>query len=189
MGKELVLVGKFGAAHGIKGEVRLQSFTADPAAIGRYGPLADAKRRQFVLTSLRPVKGDLFVARVEGIKTRTAAEELVNVELFIARSALPAPEEDEFYLADLIGLAARDGEGNALGTITNVMNFGGGDILEIAPVAGGETLLFPFTKEVVPTIDLAKGEVVILPPVEIEAGDEGDKPESESEPRNLAASR
>ncbi len=176
MAKELVLVGKFGAAHGIKGEVRLQSFTGDPAAIKSYGPLSDVKGRQFILTSLRPVKGDLFVARVEGIRDRTAAEALVNLELFVPRAALPPPDEDEFYLADLIGLDARDLSGSRVGTILNLLNFGGGDILEVVPEGGGETLLLPFTKEVVPEIDLAHRFVTIVPPVEIEV-EEADAPE------------
>jgi len=184
MGKELVLVGKFGAAHGIKGEVRLQSFTGDPKAIGRYGPLSTISGKQFVLTHLRPVKADLLVARVEGIKDRTAAEALVNIELFVARAALPAPEEDEFYLTDLIGLDARDRSGARIGTILNVLNFGGGDILEIVPEGGGETLLFPFTKEVVPEIDLARRQVIVIPPVETEAGD-GPEPEARSAPQRL----
>ncbi len=174
MGKDRVLVGKFGAAHGIKGELRLQSFTADPAAIKRYGPLGDATGRSFTLTGLRLVKGDVFVARVEGIKTRSAAEALVNLELFVSRAALPPPEEDEFYLTDLIGLTARDPSGEKIGTVKNVLNFGGGDILEMAPAAGGETLLLPFTKATVPEIDLVKAEIIVVPPVEIDAGDEGD---------------
>ncbi len=178
MAKELVLVGKFGAAHGIKGEVRLQSFTGDPAAIGRYGPLSDAAGRLFKLTSLRHIKGDLFVARVEGLKDRSAAEALVNIELFVARTALPPPDEDEFYLADLIGLAAMDSSGASLGTVLNILNYGGGDILEIAPQVGGETLLFPFTKDVVPKIDIAAGHIVIVPPVEVE----GEEAESENPP-------
>ncbi len=169
MAKDRVIVGKFGAAHGIKGEVRLQSFTGDPAAIKRYGPLSDVKGRQFVLTSLRPVKGDLFVARVEGIMDRTSAEALVNVELFVDRAVLPAPEEDEFYLADLIGLDVRDSSGVRTGTILNLLNFGGGDILEVVPEGGGETLLLPFTKEIVPEIDLARRFVTVMPPAEIEA--------------------
>jgi 16S rRNA processing protein RimM len=181
MGKELVLVGKFGAAHGIKGEVRLQSFTGDPSAIGRYGPLSSISGRKFVLTHLRPVKGDLFVVRVEGIKDRTAAEALVNIELFVARSALPAPAEDEFYLTDLIGLDACDRSGIRLGTILNVLNFGGGDILEIVPEGGGETWLFPFTKEVVPEIDLARRQLIVVPPVETEAGE----PEARSASQRL----
>jgi 16S rRNA processing protein RimM len=184
--KELVLVGKFGAAHGIKGEVRLQSFTGDPAAIGRYGPLSDVKGRQFKLTSLRPVKADLFVARVDGIKDRTAAEALVNVELFVSRAALPPPEEDEFYLTDLIGLDARDPSGVRLGTILNVLNFGGGDILEVVPEGGGETWLLPFTKEVVPEIDLARRQVIIVPPVEIDASADEDETAAPAEPQGAA---
>jgi 16S rRNA processing protein RimM len=186
MAKELVLVGKFGAAHGIKGEVRLQSFTGDPAAIGRYGPLSNVKGQQFTLTALRPVKGDLFVARVEGIKDRTAAEALVNVELFVARAALPPPEEDEFYLTDLIGLDARDPSGVRLGTILNVLNFGGGDILEVVPEGGGETWLLPFTKEVVPEIDLAGRAVIILPPVEIDASGDDEEPAAQPESHGAA---
>jgi 16S rRNA processing protein RimM len=184
MGEELVLVGKFGAAHGIKGEVRLQSFTGDPAAIGRYGPLRTVAGRLFTLTHLRRVKGDLLVVRVEGVKDRTAAEALVNIELFVERSALPAPDEDEFYLTDLIGLDARDQSGAQLGTIHNVLNFGGGDILEIVPQGGGETLLFPFTKQVVPEIDLTRREVIVVPPVETEAGDY-EEPEARSASQRL----
>ncbi|WP_020173583.1 ribosome maturation factor RimM [Methyloferula stellata] len=188
MAKELVLVGKFGAAHGIKGEVRLQSFTGDPAAINRYGPLSDLKGRQFTLTSLRPVKGDLFVARVEGIKDRTAAEALVNVELFVDRAVLPPPDEDEFYLTDLIGLDARDTAGVRIGTILNVLNFGGGDILEVVPEGGGETWLLPFTKEVVPEIDLSRRQVTVVPPVEIEASGDDEDAAQPSEPQDAALS-
>jgi len=186
MGKELVLVGKFGAAHGIKGEVRLQSFTGDPAAIGRYKPLSDAAGRPFTLTSLRHVKGDLFVARVEGIKDRTAAEALVNRELFVPRAALPPPDEDEFYLTDLIGLDARVASGERLGTVLNILNFGGGDILEIVPEGGGETLLLPFTKEVVPEINLARREVIVVPPVEIDASAESDEPAAQPASQSAA---
>jgi len=171
MTQDRVLVGKFGAAHGIKGEVRLQSFTGDPAAIGTYGPLFDHEGRSYKLAHLRPVKGDLFVARVEGLKSRTDAEALTNRELFVPRSVLPAPEEDEFYLSDLIGLEAFEGE-DKLGTIIDVLNFGGGDILEIKPVAGGETLLLPFTKEIVPEIDIAQRRVSVVQPDEIEVKDE-----------------
>jgi len=178
MTKDRVLVGKFGAAHGIKGEVRLQSFTGVPSAIGTYGPLFDSGGRSFALTHLRVVKGDLFVARVDGLKNRTEAEALTNVELFVPRAALPAPEEDEFYLSDLIGLEAFEGE-EKLGTIVDVLNFGGGDILEVAPVAGGETLLLPFTKEIVPEIDIARRRVSVVPPDEIEGEDEEDTPHPE----------
>ena len=170
MQKDRILVGQFGAPHGVKGELRLKSYTQDPAAIGRYGPLSDTRGgRSFEIAALRVLKEDLFVVRVKGIATREAAEQLTNVALFLPRAALPAAEEDEFYHADLIGLAARTADGEALGEIANILNFGGGDILEITPRAGGETLLLPFTKACVPIVDLASGYVVVVPPIEIEA--------------------
>jgi 16S rRNA processing protein RimM len=163
-----ILVGRFGAPHGVRGELRLQSFTQDPAAIATYGPLSGGKTgtapQLFTIKSLRAVKDNLFVARVAGVEDRTAAEALTNVELFIARDALPPPDEDEFYLADLIGLAALDAAGVTIGTVIAVPNYGAGDILEIAPAAGGESLLLPFTKAVVPEIDFAAKRVTVVPP-------------------------
>jgi 16S rRNA processing protein RimM len=164
-----VLVGRIGAPHGLKGDVRLTSFTQDPKAIGGYR-LTDAHgERRFTIIALRPLKGDLVVARFEGVATREGAEALNNIELYITRDALPAPAEDEFYHADLIGLTARNAAGAHIGHVANVQNFGGGDILEIAPSEGGETLLVPFTKEAVPVIDFEAREVVVVPPAEIEA--------------------
>lgn len=170
MPKDRILVGQFGAAHGIRGEVRLKSFTQDPAAIGSYKGLADAGgTRRFEIESLRLLKGDLFVARVKGIATRAAAEALTNVGIFIARTALPPPaEEDEFYHADLIGLTAQTENGETVGTVSAILNFGGGDILEIAPPEGGESLLLPFTKEAVPVIDIAAGIVRVALPEEVD---------------------
>ncbi|HLH11755.1 MAG TPA: ribosome maturation factor RimM [Methylovirgula sp.] len=164
-----VLVGRIGAAHGVKGEVRLSSFTEDPKAIGAYRPLTDAEgARQFEILSLRRLRDGLFVVRFSGVNSRGEAEALNNTELYVPRETLPPPGEEEFYHTDLIGLAVRDCAGVALGRIVNVLNFGGGDILEIAPVQHGETLLVPFTKEVVPIVDLAAGEIIVNPPVEIE---------------------
>ena len=166
----LVLVGRIGAAHGIKGEVRLVSFTEDPKAIGDYGPLQNADgRRRFEIAALRPVKDNIFIARLAGVMTREAAEALNNLDLYLPRAALPAARDDEFYHADLIGLAAVDGDGAEIGRVLNVLNFGGGDILEIAPTGGGETLLLPFTRACVPSIDLAAKRLLIVPPIEIEA--------------------
>jgi 16S rRNA processing protein RimM len=160
--KNAVLIGRLGAAHGVRGEIRLQSFTADPAAISTYGPLFDASfARRFVISSLRPLGKDMFVARLEGVADRTAAEALTGVELHVPRAALPPPEEDEFYLADLEGLRAQTQAGETLGVVIAVRNFGAGDILEIAPPQGGETLLLPFTKAVVPIVDVAGGRVVV----------------------------
>jgi 16S rRNA processing protein RimM len=172
---EYVLVGRIGAAHGVKGEVRLISFTDDPKAIADYGALRDARgARRFEITALRPVKDNIFVARFTGVATRKAAEALNNLDLYLPRAALPAAAEDEFYHADLIGLAALDATGAPVGRVLNVLNFGGGDILEIAPVGGGETLLLPFTKACVPSIDLAQKRLLIMPPVEVEALPEGE---------------
>ncbi len=169
----LVLVGRIGAAHGIKGEVRLVSFTEDPKAIGDYGPLQNADgRRRFEIAALRPVKDNIFIARLAGVVTREAAEALNNLDLYLPRAALPAAADGEFYHADLIGLAAVDGDGAEIGRVLNVLNFGGGDILEIAPAGGGETLLLPFTRACVPSVDLAQSVFVVVPPVEVEAAPE-----------------
>jgi 16S rRNA processing protein RimM len=163
-----ILVGRFGAPHGVRGELRLQSFTQDPAAIATYGPLSGGKAgtalQLFTIKSLRAVKDNLFVVRVAGVEDRNAAEALTNVELFISREALPPPDENEFYLADLIGLAVVDEAGAIVGSVVAVPNYGAGDILEIAPAGGGENLLMPFTKAVVPVIDFTARRVTVVPP-------------------------
>ena len=163
-----ILVGRFGAPHGVRGEIRLQSFTQEPKAIADYGPLAAGDGRAFTLTSVRPIKATMLVARVAGVTDRTAAEALTHVELFLDRAALPPPDEDEFYIADLIGLDAVDEGGALLGTVVAVPNYGGGDLVEVRPSTGGESLLFPFTKAVVPAIDIAARRVTIAPPDEVE---------------------
>ena len=152
----------------MRGEVRLQSFTQDPLAVAGYGPLRGADGRSFTLDKVRLVKDDMLVARVAGVATREAAQALTHLELSVERAALPPPDEDEVYVADLIGLAAVDGDGTTLGTIVAVPNYGGGDLLEVRPPGGGETLPFPFTKAVVPTLDLVTGRVTIVPPDEVE---------------------
>ena len=165
-----VIVGRFGAAHGVRGEIRLQSFTQIPAAIGKLKPLTDAAgARVFKLGKIRPVRDAMFVAQVEGIADRNAAEALVNIELFVERSKFPKAATDEFYVTDLIGLPVFLGSGEPAGSVLNVVNYGAGDILEIRPVDGGETLLVPFTLAAVPDIDMAAGRVTIAPPAEIEA--------------------
>jgi 16S rRNA processing protein RimM len=172
----LVLLGRFGAPHGVRGEIRLQSFTGDPLAIATYGPLTDRSgAKSFTLLSVRPQGKDMLVAKIAGVSDRTGAEALTGAELYISRDKLPAPEdEDEFYLADLVGLRAETRAGAELGRVIAVRNFGAGDILEVAPVAGGETLMYPFTRAVVPIISVTEGRVVIEPPEEIEAEkDEG----------------
>ncbi|HEV2558686.1 MAG TPA: ribosome maturation factor RimM [Microvirga sp.] len=167
-GKGFVLLGEFGRAHGLRGEVRLKSYTADPAAIVSYGPLLASTGRELSLKSVRAAPGgapDLLIAVVEGIASREAAEALSRVQLHIAREKLPpAEDEDEFLLADLIGLPVERPDGTAVGTIVAVPNYGGGDLLDIAPAGGGPTALLPFTKAFVPVVDIAGRRVVANPP-------------------------
>ncbi|MES2750384.1 MAG: ribosome maturation factor RimM [Pseudomonadota bacterium] len=166
-----ICVARIGAAHGVRGEVKLWPFTEDPMAVIDYGPLSSKDgARQFEVVRARVAK-DHLVAVLKGIATREDAERVNGIELYIARSSLPATEAGEYYHADLIGLRAIDARGNAIGKVFAVHNFGAGDIIEIAPPQG-PTLLLPFTDAVVPTVDLAGGNVVIELPSEIE----GDSP-------------
>lgn len=169
----LVLVGRFGAPHGVRGEIRIKSYTGDPQALGRYSGLTDVTgTRAFALKRVRPVKDDMLVAAVEGVGDRTGAEALTNVDIFVPRAQLPPPDEDEFYFSDLIGLAAVLPDGNRFGTVRAVDNFGAGDILVIETDTGDEALL-PFTKAVVPKVDIAGGAVHVVLPEEIDGEDEG----------------
>ncbi|MGD9540134.1 ribosome maturation factor RimM [Methylocystis sp.] len=169
-GKALVLLGRFGAPHGVRGEVRLQSYTSDPLAIAVYDGLTDKLGAcKFKLLSVRPQGKDMLVAKVEGVADRTGAEALNGVELYLPREKLPAPEEEEFYVADLIGLRAETRDGALIGMIVAVRNFGAGDMLEVAPIGGGETLMFPFTRAAVPVVSVTGGRAVIEPPEEVEA--------------------
>ncbi len=160
-----ICVGKIGAAHGIQGEVKLFSFTADPLAVGTYGPLESADGTRAVeIEALRPAK-DCLVARLKGVADRAAAERLRNLELFVPRGRLPQPaDNDEFYHADLIGLTVLDTQGAALGEIVAVQNFGAGDLIEVQLPDGGERVMLPFTVAAVPVVDIAGGRVVIDPP-------------------------
>jgi 16S rRNA processing protein RimM len=169
----LILMGVFGAPRGVRGLTRVKSLTRDPEAIGAYGPLTDRKRaRVFVFDSLRLVRDNMLVARVAGVTTRDAAAALTGMEIFARRDQLPKPSEDEFYYDDLVGLAVFDAGGRRLGRIASVSNYGAGDILEIAPEGGGETLLLPFTKGIAPAIDFDAGRIVVEPPREVEVEDE-----------------
>jgi 16S rRNA processing protein RimM len=165
-----VRVARIGTAHGVRGEVRLWSFTEDPLAIAQYGPLeTEDGKRHFEIEAARPGK-DFLVARLAGITDRNAAKALRNVDLFVPRDRLPPIEEaDTFYHADLIGLAAVGKDGAALGTVKAVHNFGAGDLIEIEPGGGGEALLLPFNETAVPTVDLNAGRIVVVRPIETEA--------------------
>jgi 16S rRNA processing protein RimM len=156
-----ILVGVIGAPHGIRGEVRVKSYTATPGAIASYRPLmTEDGRRSLVMLGLRPVKDDMVVARFDGVTTREAAAALTNTRLYVDRAVLPQPDEEEFYHADLVGLRAESAEGVLIGRIASLANYGAGDLLEIQPEAG-ETILVPFTKAFVPVVDLAGGRVII----------------------------
>jgi 16S rRNA processing protein RimM len=165
-----ICVARIGAAHGVRGAVKLWTFTEDPLAVKRYGPLTTKDgARQFEVTHAREANGHL-VATLKGIATRDEAERLNGIELYVARDQLPATDEDEYYHADLIGLAAVNAANEPIGRVLAIHNFGAGDIIEIAP-AQGATLLLPFTNAVVPTVDLAGGRVVVELPAEIEGDD------------------
>ncbi|MGH6663317.1 MAG: ribosome maturation factor RimM [Pseudolabrys sp.] len=168
-----IRVARIGAAHGIRGEVKLWPFTAEPMAVANYGPLeTEDGVRRFEIEAARQAK-DFLVARLKGIADRNAAEALRNTDLFVPRDRLPLIEEaDTFYHADLIGLAAVAQDGTALGTITAIHNFGAGDLIEIAPLEGGEPLLIVFNATTVPTVDLKAKRIVVIPPAEIEAKEE-----------------
>jgi 16S rRNA processing protein RimM len=170
MGKGRILVGRFGAPRGVGGELRLTSFTGVPDAIAAYNPLFDESgTRRFSIVSLRPIKDNLFVAKIAGVDDRASAGTLTNAELFVPRASLPEVGGEEFYLADLIGLAAMNEAGEAFGSVVNVLNFGGGDILEVACPDRCETLLLPFTKEVFPRVDVEAGHLTVVPPAGIAA--------------------
>ncbi|CEJ10657.1 Ribosome maturation factor RimM [bacterium YEK0313] len=163
MPSDLVLVGKFGAAHGIKGEVRLKSYTQDPLAIVDYSPLVTRDGRSFTIEAARPA-GEVLVARVRELKDRNAAEAVTNLDLLAPRERIAGPlDEDEFLHSDLIGLAAVTVAGEEIGTVTAVFDFGAGDVLDIAR-RGRKAVMIPFTKAVVPEIDIAGGRLVVDPP-------------------------
>jgi 16S rRNA processing protein RimM len=161
-----IVVARIGAAHGIRGEVRLKSFTGDPLAVRAYGPLEAEDGRAFSITAARPAAGtspDMLVVSLKGISSRNEAEALTGLELSVPRERLPKAEEDEFYHADLIGLDAVGKDGATLGSVIAVQNFGAGDLLEVAPKRG-PTILVPFTRAAVPEIDIAGKRLVVDPP-------------------------
>jgi 16S rRNA processing protein RimM len=161
-----ICLGQIGAPHGVRGEVRLRSFTANPDAITSYGPLETEDGHVVKIESLRRAK-DYFVARLAGVSDRDGAERLTNVKLYVLRERLPPPDHaDEFYHADLIGLAAVDRGGNNLGTVIAVHNFGAGDLIEIKPANSGTTKILRFDEATVPVVDLAARRLVLELPVE-----------------------
>jgi 16S rRNA processing protein RimM len=157
-----VCVARIKSAYGVRGEVHLHVFTEDPDALHAFSPFTDAAgTRTFTLKSLR-AHGEGFVARLAEIVSREDADALRGTDLYVPRTRLPALDEEEtFYHADLIGLAARAPEGEIVGKVVAVVNFGAGDILDIAPTSGGATVMVPFTKAMVPAVDLAAGHLTL----------------------------
>jgi len=170
MANSRICVGVIVGVHGVRGLVRVKSFTEDPADVAAYGPLYDANgRRRFALGVTGSAKG-VLLARIEGVGDRNAAEALKGTELFVDRGALPQTGDDEFYHTDLIGLSAVLADGSLYGKVRALHEFGAGDMIEIILEGGGVSVL-PFTKSVVPEIDLDGGRVTVVPPTETQAED------------------
>jgi 16S rRNA processing protein RimM len=173
----LILVGRVAGAFGVRGELRISTYTADPLALVGYGEL---KREDgapaLKLTQARAVK-DGIVARSASVTSKEQADALRGLRLYIPREALPEPDEDEFYLADLIGLSALSPDGEALGRIKAVHDFGAGDLLEIDPGQGRPTWQVAFTREAVPEIDVAAGRLTVVRPEEVSERDEAGRDE------------
>ncbi|MER5171916.1 ribosome maturation factor RimM [Thioclava sp. GXIMD4216] len=164
---ERTCVGAIAGAFGVKGEVRLKSFCADPLAIADYAPLyTEDGKRAFDLTDLRAIKGGIG-AYLSGVETKEEADALKGVSLWVDRDMLPHLPDDEFYHADLIGLTVVDTGGAVLGSVRAVQNYGAGDFLEITTAGESQPLLLPFTMAVVPTVDLTAGRIVADPPEDV----------------------
>ena len=170
-GRCRVCLGQISGAHGVRGLVKVRSFTEAPDGVAAYGPLTDqAGQRTFTLTLLSRHKGQ-WLAHIDGVADRDAAASLAGTRLYVARNQLPPPDVDEFYQADLIGMRAEGLEGAVIGRVTAIHDFGAGDVLELARADAGtgmvtETMLLPFTRSVVPVIDLAAGRLVVVLPIE-----------------------
>lgn len=178
----MILLGEIGAAHGIRGEVRLRSYTTEPAAIAQYGPLTDKSGSNvFVISAIRNTAKGL-IARIAGVNDRTAAEQLRNTELYVPRSRLPEPESGTYYYEDLMGLAVVSPDGAHLGIVRAIANYGAGDLLEYEKHDQSETELVPFTSIFVPQVDLAHGRVVVAPPQYVEDDAPAARPGDEAGP-------
>ena len=164
-----ILLAQIGGAHGVKGEVRVKPF-GDPDMLDQYGKLEAEDGRKFKIKRMRPQK-NMLVVKFEGVNSREEAEVLNRLELFVDRAKLPDPDEGEFYVSDLIGMSILI-DGEIIGTVKDVPNFGAGDMIEIEPKSGSATYYVPFTEEVVPEIDFENGTVRVVPPAEVSERDE-----------------
>lgn len=160
---ERVLVGSIAGSYGVQGDVRIKSFCAHATDIFAYALTTEDGTREFNAVLVRPVKNG-FAAQISGISTKEEADALRGTQLFATRDQLPEADEDEYYYADLIGLKVLDTGGTELGVVKQVMDHGAGDLLEVLGPKLRDTVLVPFTKEVVPTVDLNGGRVIVDPP-------------------------
>jgi len=184
-----ICLGQIGAPHGVRGEVRLHSFTAEPTAIASYGPLETEDGRVFEIESLRPAKHAL-VAKLSDIADRDAAERLANAKLYVPRDRLPEPADaDEFYHADLIGLRAVDDAGRECGTVVAVHNFGAGDLIELRRLDAAQTELLPFDAATVPEVNVHSGTIVINPSPLAGVGGEAKRNRTKNPARKSSTSR
>ena len=180
--KARVLLGVIAGAHGLRGQVRIRSFTAEPEDVAAYGPLRDGEGvRSFVLRITGRSSG-MLIGSLDGVVNRDSAEALKGTELYVARETLPEPPSGEFYHADLVGLKVEDEDGAALGTVKAVHDHGAGTFIEVAPEDGGETRLLLFTRAGVPVVDLAAGRLVVAPADETGDGEDDGNAKMRGEP-------
>lgn len=165
--RKKILVGRIGAPHGVRGDVRVKSFTGDPLALGDYGPLTDGAGHRYDVLDIRSSK-TVVVVRFKQVTSRERAEALNGTELFVDREQLPDAvlEEDEFFVEDLVGLLCFAPDGSELGRVTAVENYGAGDIIDVA-MAGGRREMFAFDLATVPEVDIAAGRLTLVVPGEI----------------------
>lgn len=164
MPEDRVVVGSIAGAFGVRGEVRLKSYCSDPEAIAEYTPLYTKDGRSFPVVVLTGITNNGLTAHMDGIVTKEDADALKGTELFASRDVMPDLPDDEFYYTDLIGLSVFDTGGNDLGTVKTVVNHGATDLLEVTKMGYRDTVLLPFTKAAVPTVDIAAGRIVADPP-------------------------
>lgn len=162
--EDRVCVGTIVAAQGVRGGVRIKPFTAEPRDVAAYGPVTDESGLRSFRIKVTGQRGGVLLAQIEGVADRDAAEALRGLRLYVPRAALPEPEEEEYYHADLIGLPVELEDGSAFGRVQALYDFGAGDVIEVRPDTGGMPLLLPFTRDFVPVVDLAARRVVVAPP-------------------------
>ncbi len=175
MASERICIGVISGPHGVSGAVRIKSFTANPVDVAAYGDVSDESgKRHFTLTVTGTAKG-VVRATIKGVNDRDAAEALKGVKLFVPRTVLPAPDEEEYYYCDLVGLDAVLADGTPLGIVKAVQNYGAGDMIEIEEKEGGSAITIPFSRDAVPKVDLTGGRIVVTPPEWLLESEEDEK--------------